>query len=190
MISVVFFDGIILSPRSSPCQQNSPSTKKSLLQRNLRGEPGILVPSVYGKRDKLGGLAGMAISFKYFTFAVDGVIYAVKPDGVSFGDGESVDIAINGGSDGTVTNIPITKKQVTLSVEGVTDIDIARIQNKRDENIRDLINRRAVTQDLNFGGYVIEKSLITQFTPSAPKIVDGIGVFDKMDIVFSSQVFA
>lgn len=132
----------------------------------------------------------MAISFKYFTFAVNGVVYAVKPDGVSFGEGETVDILINGGSDGTVTSIPIKKRQVTLSVEGVTDVDIARIQNKRDENVRDLINRRAVTQDLSFGGFLVEKTLLTDFTPSAPKIVDGIGIFDKMDLVFTSQVFA
>ena len=131
----------------------------------------------------------MAISFKYFTFSVDGTIYAVKPDGVSFGEAETNDILINGGADGTVTTVPIKKRQVTLTVEGVTDVDIARIQNKRDENILDLINRRAVTQNLNFGGFIVEQTLITDFTPSAPKIVDGIGIFDKMEVVFSSQVF-
>lgn len=131
----------------------------------------------------------MAISFKYFTFDVDGTVYAVKPDGVSFGEAETNDILINGGADGTVTTIPIKKRQVTLTVEGVTDVDIARIQNKRDENILDLINRRATVQDLNFGGFVVEQTLITDFTPSAPKVVDGIGIFDQMEVVFSSQVF-
>ena len=131
----------------------------------------------------------MAISFKYFTFSVDGTVYAVKPDGVSFEEAETNDILINGGADGTVTTIPIKKRQVTLTVEGVTDVDIARIQNKRDENILDLINRRATVQDLSFGGFIVEQTLITDFTPSAPKLVDGIGIFDKMEVVFSSQVF-
>lgn len=131
----------------------------------------------------------MAISFKYFTFDVDGTVYAVKPDGISFGESETEEVKINGGSDGTVTTVKIKKREVTLSVEGATDADLSRIQNKRDENILDLINRRATLQDLSFGGFVVEQALITDFTPSAPKTVDGIGIFDKIEVVFTSQVF-
>lgn len=131
----------------------------------------------------------MAISFKYFTFDVDGIIYAVKPDGISFGEAETEEVLINGGSDGTVTTVTIKKREVTLTVEGATDADLSRIQNKRDENILDLINRRASLQDLSFGGFVVEQALITDFTPSAPKTVDGIGIFDNIEVVFTSQAF-
>lgn len=131
----------------------------------------------------------MAISFKYFTFSLDGFVYAVKPDGISFGEAETEEVKINGGSDGSVTTVPIKKRQVTLRVEGVTDSDITRIQNKRDENILDLINRRAQVTNLSFGGFVVEQALITDFTPSAPKIIDGIGIFDSIEVVYSSQVF-
>ena len=131
----------------------------------------------------------MGIAFNYFTIDVNGIQYAVKPDGISFGDAETEDIVINGGSDGTITTIQLKKRTVTLTIEGVTDADISNLQDKRDNNILDLINRRAATEDLQFGGFLVEQALITDLTPSAPKFVDGIAIFESLEVVYTSQVF-
>lgn len=62
-------------------------------------------------------------------FQKDG--FAFKPESISFGDGESLEIKIN--RNGTINVIPITKKTVTLTLEGATDVDLVSLQNKRAE---------------------------------------------------------
>ena len=114
--------------------------------------------------------------------------FAFKQDAISFGDGENLDVNIN--RNGNINKIPITKKTVTFSLVGATDIDLVSLQNERDNNISGLINGSVAAQDINIFGYIIEQAILTKVTPSAPINVNGFNIFDKIELVFESQVYA
>jgi hypothetical protein len=128
----------------------------------------------------------MAISVEYFVFNNR----TFKPDNISFGEGETLEIKINGGASGKVTTVPLAMRTATLTVEGATSIDLTSVQDERDNNIRDLIRQRAVLQDLDFGGYVVEQALLLKFTPSAPIKVDGVTIYETIELEYQSQVYA
>lgn len=114
--------------------------------------------------------------------------YAFKPESISFGDGETLDVKIN--RNGTINTIPIIKRQVTLSLEGATNVTLSTFQNERDDNIAGLIAGSTTGEDMDIMGYLIEKAVLTKVTPSAPITVNGITVFDKIDLQYDSQVYS
>ena len=125
----------------------------------------------------------MAIDVTYFQFRG----FAFKPDSISFGDGETLDVNIN--RNGTVNTIPIKKLTATFTVVGGTDTDLVQMQNERDNNIRGLINGSAQGEDIDVFGYRVEKALLTNVNPSAPIQVDGFNIFDSIELTYESQVF-
>lgn len=125
----------------------------------------------------------MAIGVNYFQFRG----FAFKPDAISFGDGETLDVNIN--RNGTVNTIPIKKKTVTFTVVGGTDTDLVQMQNERDNNIRGLINGSARGEDIDVFGFRIEEALLVDVNPSAPIQVDGFNIFDSIELIYQSQVF-
>lgn len=113
--------------------------------------------------------------------------FAFKQDAISFGDGESLDVNIN--RNGTITKIPITKKTVTFSLVGATDVDLISLQNERDNNIAGLINGSVAAADINIFGYIVPLAILTKVTPTAPINVNGFNIFDKIELLFESQVY-
>ena len=113
--------------------------------------------------------------------------FAFKQDAISFGDGESLDVNIN--RNGVINKIPITKKTVTFSLVGATDTDLVSLQNERDNNISGLINGSTAGEDIDIFGYTIPQAVLTKVTPSAPINVNGFNIFDKIELVFESQVY-
>lgn len=128
----------------------------------------------------------MAITHNYFV--IGGRTY--KPEDISFGEAETLDLVINGGENGTMTTVPITKRQATLTAKGIVGDVLAEIDAERSNNISNLLRNQAETQTLNFGGYLIEDALLISFKPSAPQIVDGLTIFDSVELTYNSQVFS
>ncbi|MBN3946415.1 MAG: hypothetical protein HWQ38_07955 [Nostoc sp. NMS7] len=114
--------------------------------------------------------------------------YAFKQDAISFGDGESIDVDIN--RSGTITKIPITKKTATFSLVGATDTDLVSLQNERDNNIAGLINGSVTGEDIDILGYIVRSAVLTKVTPTAPINVNGFNIFDKIELLFESQVYS
>lgn len=128
----------------------------------------------------------MGINLEYFVFK--GRTY--QPEDISFGDGETKDILINGGAKGTNTTIKIKKQQVTLTLRGGSDDDMVGIQNEREQNIKDLLRKREETEDLDFGGFVVEQALLLDFKPAAPTKIDGITIYETIELTYGSQIFS
>ena len=126
----------------------------------------------------------MAIAVNYFQFG--GV--AFKPENISFGDGESLEVKINSGT--SITTVPLVKRTATLTAEGMTADKVIALQTKRDSNINGLLSGQSDGVDLDFGGYKIEKTLLTKVTPSGPISIAGKTIFETVELEYSSQVFA
>lgn len=132
----------------------------------------------------------MAIPVEFFKFTVaPGLTLTFPPDTISFGEAETQEVAINGRSKGTITKVNLKKRQVTLSAQGVTSPELAVIQNKRDNNIKALLRGTETTSDLTFGTFVVEDALMTDYNPSAPKTVDGITIYETIELVYTSMVY-
>lgn len=110
--------------------------------------------------------------------------YAFKPESISFGDGESLEVKINRG--GNIANIPIVKRTVTFSVEGATDVDLQSFESEREGNIAGLISGGTTGQNIDVMGYMIYDAILTKVTPSAPIQVNGFTIFDKVDLEYTS----
>jgi len=132
----------------------------------------------------------MAIPVEFFKFTVaPELTLTFPPDTISFGEAETQEVAINGRSKGTITKVNLKKRQVTLSAQGVTSPELAVIQNTRDNNIKALLRGTETTSDLTFGTFVVEDALMTDYTPSAPKTVDGITIYETVELVYTSMVY-
>jgi hypothetical protein len=132
----------------------------------------------------------MAIPLEFFKHTVaSGLTLTFPPDTISFGEAETQEIAINGRTKGTITKVNLKKRQATLSAQGVTSPELALIQNQRDNNVRALLRGTEVTSDLVFGAFVIEDAILTDYTPSAPKTVDGITIYETIELVYTSMVY-
>lgn len=126
----------------------------------------------------------MAIDVNFYQFQG----YAFKPESISFGDGESLDVKINRG--GNIATVPIVKRTVTFSLEGATDVDLANFEAERESNISGLISGSTSGQNIDVMGYLIESAILTKVTPSAPINVNGFVIFDKIDLEYSSLKYS
>lgn len=126
----------------------------------------------------------MPVNVNFFNFQG----YAFKPESISFGDGESLEVKINRG--GTIANVPIVKRTVTFSLEGATDVDLANFEAEREANIGGLISGGTSGQDIDVMGYTVYSAILTKVTPSAPIEVNGFRIFDKIDLEYTSLKYA
>jgi hypothetical protein len=126
----------------------------------------------------------MAVDVLFFNYRG----YAFKPESISFEDGETLELKINDGKG--ITPVPIIKRKVKLTLEGARGVDLESFQNERDNNIASLIAGSSTPTDMNIFGYSIEKALLTKVTPTAPVRVNGITLFDKVELEFTSQVYS
>lgn len=132
----------------------------------------------------------MSIPLEFFKHTVaPGLTLTFPPDTISFGDAETQEIMINGRTKGTITKVALKKRQVTLSAQGVTSPELSIIQNQRDNNTRALLRGAETTADLSFGTFIVEDAILTDYVPSAPKTVDGITIYEKIDLVYTSMVY-
>lgn len=113
--------------------------------------------------------------------------YAFKPESISFGDDESLDVKINRG--GGIAVIPVTKRTVTFSLEGATDVDLQTFETERENNIAGLISGTVTGQDIDIMGYTIYKAYLSKVTPSAPIQVNGYTIYDKIDLEYKSLAY-
>jgi hypothetical protein len=125
----------------------------------------------------------MALDANYFQFRG----FAFRPDSISFGDGETVEININRG--GTITKIPVIKRTVTFTIVGATSTDLALFENERSNNIDGLISGAASFEDIDIFGYELPNSILTKVTPSKPFKANGIELMDEIQLQFDSQTF-
>ena len=125
----------------------------------------------------------MPINVNFFQFQG----YAFKPESISFGDGESLEVKINRG--GKIANIPIVKRTVTFSLEGATDVDLQNFETERENNVGGLIAGTTTGQNIDIFGYTIYDAILTKVTPSAPIQVNGFTIYDKVDLEYTSLTY-
>lgn len=128
----------------------------------------------------------MAINVDFFVFKDR----TYRPEDISFGEAETYEVTINGGDKGTITTIPLRKRTATLTLRGAVEADLNSVQTERDANIVALINRNEDVETLDFGGFLVEDALLTDFTPSAPVTVEGNVIFETIELTYSSQVYS
>ncbi|HEY9764631.1 MAG TPA: hypothetical protein V6D07_19040 [Trichocoleus sp.] len=110
--------------------------------------------------------------------------FALEPSDISLGDGESLDVAIN--SNGRLTKFQITQPTITFTVKGALASDVQTFDAERSNNIRSLINRTAVGEDIPISGKTITNALLLKVTPSAPIKVGGVEIIESMQLEFRS----
>lgn len=129
----------------------------------------------------------MPIPVTFFKMTRSGTDYAFKPESISFGDDESLEIKFN--RFGDIKTVPLSKKTVTLTLEGAVSTDLTIWQAERDSNIVDMINGNEIGEDLVFGAYTIYNAYLRNLTPSAPMTVNGIMTYESIELEFVSQVY-
>lgn len=116
--------------------------------------------------------------------------YSFGPEDISFGEGNTIEVPINGGASGTVENIQLVKRQLTLGLKGATDADVTALEAIRSGNVLSLLNKTIETEDIDIGGYVVEQAYISKVTPSGPQKVNGTTLFNNVELIVSSRVYS
>jgi hypothetical protein len=130
----------------------------------------------------------MPIPVNFFTLTRNAIVYAFKPESISLGDDETLEVKIN--RDGDINVIPLVKKSVTLTLEGAVDTDLVVFEQEREQNIIDLLNGTSVGEDILIAtGYTIYSTYLRKVTPSSPITVNGKQIFDSVELEFVSQVY-
>lgn len=131
----------------------------------------------------------MPIAVQFFTLTRDSSTYAFKPEDISFGDDETLEVRLN--RNGDISTIPINKKSATLTLNGAVDVDLGVFQSERDQNIRDMITNAApVGADMVFStNYVLYNAYLRNVTPSAPITVEGQVIYETIELEFVSQAY-
>lgn len=129
----------------------------------------------------------MPIPVNFFTLTRNGVVYAFKPEDISFGDDQTLEVKLN--RDGDINVAPLAKKSVSLTLQGAAEADLVTWQAERDNNIIDMIAGNLATSDLVFGAYTIYSAWLRSLTPSAPMTVNNVTLYDTIELEFVSQVY-
>lgn len=129
----------------------------------------------------------MPIPVNFFTLTRNGKIYAFKPEDISFGDDETLEVKLNQGGD--ISVIPLVKKSVTLTLNGAVDVDLTVFENERVQNVQDLLDNQAIGEDMVFSSYIIYDAYLRKVTPTAPITVSGKTLFDTIELEFASRVY-
>ena len=125
----------------------------------------------------------MALDANYVEFRS----LAFRPDDISYGDGETVDININ--RNGTIVKIPVKKKTITFTVNGGDRTLLEQFENERVNNVDGLISGAASFDDITISGYKLPNCILTMVTPSKPFRANGIDLWDQIQLQFDSQTF-
>ncbi len=113
--------------------------------------------------------------------------YAFNPDDISFGDSENRDILIN--RNGAIQTVSLRKESVTFSLKGATDADLQSLEQERVNNTIGLINGSVTGEDISVLGKTIYKAFLYRVTPSGPINVNGITIFDQIELEYRSPEF-
>ena len=133
----------------------------------------------------------MPIPVNFFTLTrtVGGAskIFAFKPEDISFGDDETLEIKLNQGGD--IAVVPLVKKSATLTIQGAVDVDLDAFESERVQNVQDLIDNQPVGADMSFSNYIIYNAYLRKVTPTAPITVSGKTLFDTIELEFVSRAY-
>lgn len=129
----------------------------------------------------------MPIPVSFFTLTRNSKTYAFKPEDISFGDDDTLEVKLNQGGD--IAVVPLVKKSVTLTLNGAVDADLTVFENERVENVQDLLDNTSVGADMAFAGYIIYNAYLRRVTPSAPITVSGKVLFDTIELEFVSRSY-
>jgi len=113
--------------------------------------------------------------------------YAFNPDDISFGDSETKDILIN--RNGAIQTVSLRKETVTFSLKGATDTDLQMLEQERVNNTVGLINGSVSGEDINILGKTIYNAFLYRVAPTGPITVNGITVFDSIEMEYRSPEF-
>ncbi|MFM6196330.1 MAG: hypothetical protein ACKPEN_17525 [Planktothrix sp.] len=129
------------------------------------------------------------VNFFNLTKTVGGVnkTYAFKPEDISFGDDETLEVKLNQGGD--IAVIPLVKKSVTLTLNGAVDVDLDTFENERVQNVQDLIDNQPVGANMSFSNYIIYNAYLRKVTPTAPITVSGKTLFDTIELEYVSRAY-
>jgi hypothetical protein len=129
----------------------------------------------------------MPIPVSFFKITRAGKDYAFKPEDISFGDDETLEVKLNQGGD--IAVIPLVKKSVTLTIQGAVDADLDTFESERTQNVQNLIDNQPVGANMAFASYIIYSAYLRKVTPTAPITVSGKTLFDTIELEFASRVY-
>lgn len=129
----------------------------------------------------------MPIPVNFFNLTRNSKTFAFKPEDISFGDDETLEVKLNQGGD--IAVIPLVKKSVTLTLNGAVDVDLDTFESERVQNVQDLIDNQPVGADMAFSNYIIYNAYLRKVTPTAPITVSGKTLFDTIELEFVSRAY-
>lgn len=130
----------------------------------------------------------MAVSIVLFQLDIGGRTIAFDSGDISFGQGETRDLAFN--RNGKISTVTVAKAQVTLTIRGGTSADLAAVEAERENNIDALIAGTEVTQNIDIGGKMIGNALLKQVNPSGPITIQGTTNFETIELVYESADYS
>lgn len=113
--------------------------------------------------------------------------YAVAPEDIQIGDGDSLEVALSLG--GAITKVPISRKTATVTIRGLTEAQSQALVREAQNNVTALLRGRANTENLNLGAITIEQAVLVKAVPSIPIEVAGQRLIETTQLEFQSQRF-
>ncbi len=124
----------------------------------------------------------MAINVIYYQ--IPGHDLVAESSDINFGDAETKEVTLNKG--GRILKVPLRKPNVTFNIRGATSLNLTQIRADIENTIRGMIFGSYTTTNLDIGGYVIEDAVMVSVRPSGPTIIEGITVFEQIEMVWNS----
>ena len=129
----------------------------------------------------------MPIPVNFFSLTRNTKTWAFKPEDISFGDDDTLEVKLNQGGD--IAVVPLVKKSVTLTIQGAVDTDLDVFETERVQNVQDLLDNQPVGEDMSFSNYIIYNAYLRKVTPTAPITVSGKTLFDTIELEFVSRAY-
>jgi hypothetical protein len=124
----------------------------------------------------------MGINVIYYQ--IPGHDLVAESSDINFGDAETKEVTINKG--GRILKVGLRKPNVTFNIRGATSLNLTQLRADIENTIRGMIFGSYTTQTLDIGGYVIEDAVMVSVRPSGPTIIEGISVFEQIEMVWNS----
>lgn len=111
--------------------------------------------------------------------------FAFERGNISFGEAQSEEIPLNYG--GNIERVNIRRRQLQLTVIGALDTDVVALENKRQENVRAMINREDIGVTVSVAGITMEKMYLANVEPSGTIRVEGTEILEQMTLTYNAR---
>jgi len=113
--------------------------------------------------------------------------YGVNPDDITIAEAETqqVPVLING----RVRQVNLVRRNMTIKLKGINAGDALAYINQAINSPVDQIIGTPPYEDINMGGYILQKAVLVKATPTPCISFNGLQIMPTLELVYESQIF-